>query len=67
MNTQRNSACGTCSSVTSARGTVESPDYPNDYGNFRDCTYTIDVPLGYVVQLAFTTFIVDSGWDFVTV
>lgn len=40
-------ACGTCSSVTSHGGTIESPNYPNDNGNFRDCTYTnIDVSLG---------------------
>lgn len=60
-------ACGTCSGVNGAGGTIESPDYPNDYGNFRDCTYTIIVPNEYKIQLVFNTFLLDFGLDFVTV
>jgi hypothetical protein len=44
-------------SLTSTGGVVQSPNFPGDYGNEnRACLVTIVVPVGWMIQLTFTTF-----------
>ncbi|XP_046654283.1 CUB and sushi domain-containing protein 2-like isoform X2 [Daphnia pulicaria] len=51
-------ACGTmCTNVTSAGGVVQSGNFPGDYGNWDgNCGVTITTPAGWMIQLNFTTF-----------
>lgn len=60
-------ACGTCTDLTSIGGIIRSPDYPGNYGNNRNCSYTIEVPLEAKIKLDFTTFTVEEGHDFISV
>lgn len=49
--------CGLmCTSVTMKGGVVQSPKYPLDYGNDRNCTVTITVPAKRKIQLKFAAF-----------
>ena len=34
-------------------GQLKSPNYPNDYGNNKDCEWVINVPAGSTVTLEF--------------
>jgi hypothetical protein len=46
-----------CTNVTSAgTGVVQSPNFPGDYGNDRECHVNIVVPAGKRIRLTFTTF-----------
>jgi hypothetical protein len=46
-----------CTNLTSAGGVVQSPNFPGDYGNKdRECIVIITVPAGWMIQLKFTTF-----------
>jgi hypothetical protein len=52
--------CGAVTSTTS--GVVQSPNFPGDYGNkSRICEVTITAPDGWMIQLNFTTFNVETG------
>jgi hypothetical protein len=49
-------------SLTSTGGVVQSPNFPGDYGNnSRACVVTIVVPVGWMIQLKFTTFNLETG------
>ena len=37
-------------------GQLQSPNYPNDYPNDKDCHWIITAPFGFVVVLDFQTF-----------
>ena len=45
-----------CLVLTSASGTISSPNYPNLYNNFDNVCRVINAPAGYVVSLFFNTF-----------
>ena len=45
----------------STTGTIQSPNYPNDYPNDADCNWLIEVDGGSVVQLTIVNFIVEDG------
>jgi hypothetical protein len=46
-----------CTNVTSAGGVVQSGNFPGDYGNWDgNCGVTITTPAGWMIQLNFTTF-----------
>jgi hypothetical protein len=64
-------ACGNmCGDATSATtGVVQSPNFPGDYGNYyrRFCEITIIAPAGWMIQLNFTTFNVETDAAYVQV
>ncbi|XP_052276796.1 deleted in malignant brain tumors 1 protein-like isoform X2 [Dreissena polymorpha] len=44
-------------------GLIKSPNYPNNYGNYEDCTYYINVPSGFSICLQFGTFVTEQNYD----
>jgi hypothetical protein len=51
-----------CTNVTSGGGVVQSPNFPGDYGKEnRFCYITITAPAGWMIQLKFTTFNLETG------
>ena len=46
---------------TAPEGTIHSPNYPNNYNNESDCTWTIKTDPMHVVVLNFTDFNVQSS------
>jgi hypothetical protein len=57
-----------CTNVTSAGGVVQSRNFPGDYGNnSRACVVTITVPVGWMIQLKFTAFNMETDKAFVQV
>ncbi|EFX67169.1 hypothetical protein DAPPUDRAFT_115644 [Daphnia pulex] len=49
-------------------GVVQSPNYPGDYGNKeRYCQVIITAPAGWMIQLKFTDFNLETNIGFVTV
>ncbi|XP_066288291.1 embryonic protein UVS.2-like [Branchiostoma lanceolatum] len=48
-------------------GTLTSPNYPNDYGNNENCTWTITVPEGRFVRLTLDSFNAEDGIDILTI
>ncbi|XP_046462726.1 blastula protease 10-like [Daphnia pulex] len=60
-------ACGTmCTNLTSGGGVVQSPDFPGDYGNdSRVCKIVITAPAGWMIQLNFTTFNLETDVGYV--
>jgi hypothetical protein len=59
--------CGDATSATT--GVVQSPNFPGDYGNYyqRFCEITITAPAGWMIQLNFTTFNVETDAAYVQV
>ena len=53
--------------ITNAGGYIMSPNHPNDYPNFADCQWHIQVAYGSVIQLFFTNFTTESNYDTVFV
>lgn len=45
-------------------GVVESPNFPNEYGNDLYCTWHINVPSGKKVRLEFKEFKTEESEDF---
>jgi hypothetical protein len=66
-------ACGTCTLLTPTSGTIQSLNFPNDYGvynssdTFINCLYTIKAPPRRKIQLTFTTFVVEQKFDLINV
>ncbi|KAJ8416285.1 hypothetical protein AAFF_G00383070 [Aldrovandia affinis] len=54
------SGCGTVA-VLQAEGIVQSPHYPDLYGNNSDCHWVIHAPSGHVVKLEFNDFDVEPS------
>lgn len=52
--------------LTTATGTVTSPNYPNAYPNSYKHTTCIDAPAGKQVTLTFSAFATEAGYDYVT-
>ena len=48
-------------------GTFTSPNYPNNYGNNRQCSWIIEVPEYHKIELTFQNFSIEEGFDFVEV
>lgn len=55
-----------CKNTSLSGGTIESPNYPNDYGKVVDLFITITVPVGKRIQLNFDEFAVEP-LDFINV
>lgn len=62
-----NQACGHCINVTSSGGIIQSPEFPSDYGNNRNCLYHLWAPQGNIIRLSFTTFVVAEDCDYLFV
>lgn len=59
---------GSCVSYNGGyNGTIQSPNYPNNYCNSLDCRYSITVPVGYRARLHFTDFQTELFYDVVNV
>jgi hypothetical protein len=57
-----------CTNVTSGGGVVQSPNFPGDYGkDARSCFVAISAPAGWMIQLKFTTFNLETGYAYVYV
>ena len=44
-----------------SNGVFASPYFPDDYHNFQDCQWNITAPKGYVIQLRFGVFELESN------
>ncbi|KAI8513502.1 hypothetical protein Bbelb_101410 [Branchiostoma belcheri] len=49
--------------LTGDNGTFTSPNYPNNYPNYKDCRYEISVTPPKVVRLTFTDFNIEDPYD----
>ena len=49
--------------LQSLRGIISSPEYPNMYPSYSNCTWKISVPRGYRIVLQFITFEVETHPD----
>ncbi|XP_048254605.1 deleted in malignant brain tumors 1 protein-like [Haliotis rufescens] len=58
------SGCG--EGYTDPSGSISSPNYPGNYGNYLNCVYTIDAG-ETLVTLVFTNFSTEEGYDVVKV
>lgn len=43
-----------------------SPNFPNNYINNYKCSWTFQAPPGYIVNIAFTDFNTEAGFDVVS-
>lgn len=60
--------CG--GNFSTARGTIRSQNYPNNYPHNTECEWLITVEPAHVVQMNFTDFVVEGGrcnYDYVKV
>ena len=57
--------CGKRTDVSATKGTIESPNFPNNYGN-NVCSFTISAPDWKRIRPTFTTFIVETSTDIVS-
>ncbi|CAG2243611.1 CUBN [Mytilus edulis] len=53
----------TCGYMTSKSGSFHSPNYPLNYHNNVNCTYLIEVPYGYVINLHVFNFSTEQCCD----
>ena len=54
--------------MTTASGTITSPNYPSNYGDYSDCTTTVQVaPLTAKITLTFTDFLTEPTYDVVNI
>ncbi|PAV66198.1 hypothetical protein WR25_11752, partial [Diploscapter pachys] len=52
---------------TARKGTITSPNYPNNYYNNLDCQYMITSPNGTYITITFDPFIVENTYDYVVI
>ncbi|XP_078471544.1 cubilin-like isoform X1 [Lampetra planeri] len=48
-------------------GVISSPNYPNVYDNYENCTWLIHSPANKQIRLSFTDFRLEQSYDYVTV
>jgi len=53
--------------LTGASGTIQSPNYPNQYGNNYTHTWCIQPASGAAATLSFDAFSTEANYDFVTI
>ena len=56
-----------CTLLTSAIGSISSPNYPNNYNNLDSVCWFLNPQSGSIVTLSFNTFETESHLDFVRV
>ena len=47
--------------------TLESPNYPSNYNNNADCSWTVNAPAGETIFVEFITFSLESNYDYLHV
>ena len=52
-----------CGDFTSTSGVIKSANYPSNYPNNVECTYTIFFPAGKLIALVFDDFSVSNGCE----
>lgn len=57
---------GLCT-ISPSGGVLLSPDFPYDYGPYRDLIYTVVVPNSKRISIIFDIFVVETNKDFVYV
>ncbi|XP_062567263.1 CUB and sushi domain-containing protein 2-like isoform X3 [Saccostrea cucullata] len=63
-----NKTCHVCNSpCLSNCGTILSPNYPNDYYNYADVTWTISTSHNKIVYLRFLDLVLERSYDFVEI
>ncbi|XP_070575646.1 uncharacterized protein [Ptychodera flava] len=61
----RNSRGVECNGYSSETlGAIKSPNYPSPYDDYASCSYSIEVPSGYTIQLIFSSFELESSYDY---
>ena len=59
---------GACSYYLYQRnGRFTSPGFPYRYSNNQHCTWSIEAPYGYYINLQFGSFNLESGYDWVEI
>ena len=62
------SACGSSQVLDASEGgIIGSPNYPDNYGNYHDCYWTIVSDAGTTIRLDFLDFITEDCCDYLTV
>ncbi|XP_078494029.1 cubilin [Ciona intestinalis] len=61
------SSCGFNAVATSTSQLITSPNYPNNYPNNADCTWTITASDGMRVQLNLIRFSTERNYDYLTI
>uniref|UniRef100_F6PKM8 CUB domain-containing protein n=1 Tax=Ciona intestinalis TaxID=7719 RepID=F6PKM8_CIOIN len=61
------SSCGFNAVATSTSQPITSPNYPNNYPNNADCTWTITASDGMRIQLNLISFSTERGYDYLTI
>lgn len=56
-----NTACG--GNFFTTEGFIKSPNYPNNYPSSRDCTWVINVPVIYQIELNISQFSLELSSD----
>ncbi|CAF99391.1 unnamed protein product, partial [Tetraodon nigroviridis] len=49
--------------LTSRRGTILSPGYPEPYNNNQNCVWKVSVPEGAGIQIQVVSFATEHNWD----
>uniref|UniRef100_A0A674D7B9 CUB and Sushi multiple domains 3 n=1 Tax=Salmo trutta TaxID=8032 RepID=A0A674D7B9_SALTR len=49
--------------LTSRKGTILSPGYPEPYANYLNCIWKVSVPEGTGIQIQVITFATEHNWD----
>ncbi|MED6240283.1 CUB and sushi domain-containing protein 3, partial [Ataeniobius toweri] len=49
--------------LTSRRGTILSPGYPEPYDNNQNCVWKVSVPEGAGIQIQVVSFATEHNWD----
>ena len=59
--------CGSESPLVEPSGVIESPNYPDHYGNNHDCDWVIEAPADLIIHLTFEDFAVNmlNCWDMI--
>ncbi|CAH3178723.1 unnamed protein product [Porites lobata] len=57
LTTQNPSGCGGV-----VNNVLKSPRYPLNYPNNMDCNYWVLIPLGYVLNISFSSFVLENSW-----
>ncbi|XP_078494131.1 scavenger receptor cysteine-rich domain-containing protein DMBT1-like [Ciona intestinalis] len=65
--TTQASSCGFNAVATSTSQLITSPNYPRNYPNNADCTWTITASDGMRVQLNLIRFSTERSWDYLTI
>ncbi|XP_047133368.1 uncharacterized protein LOC100208285 isoform X1 [Hydra vulgaris] len=60
--------CTKCNEhYTAQEGSISSPNFPQHYGNNRDCTWLIEVERSYIIEIKFLEFFIENSFDWVEV